>query len=133
MLVLDENIHDHRIRDAIARWYQGPVLSIRDLRPDTVIKDDAIPTLLQQAAQPTFVTINAEDFWLRARPSPHYCILALQLPKERSLEIPQVIRSVLRMDALSSKPARMGKIVRWTPTLVEYYESNRQIQQIILD
>ncbi|MCC7161267.1 MAG: hypothetical protein IT331_02140 [Anaerolineae bacterium] len=130
MIVLDENLQDRRIRDAIAQWYQGQVVSIRELRPGTVIKDDAIPSLLQRADQATFITINADDFWLRVQPSQRFCILVFDLPKERSLEIPQLARAVLQNDLLKSKAARMGKIIRWSPTLIEYYESNRRIQQM---
>ena len=65
MIIVDEQIHGERIRSAIAAWYSGQVESITSLRPNTVIKDDAIPTLLKQVRQPTFITINADDFWRR--------------------------------------------------------------------
>ena len=47
MIVLDEQLLGRDIENQIAHWYQGAVCFIIDLRPDTVIKDDAIPRLLQ--------------------------------------------------------------------------------------
>jgi hypothetical protein len=130
MIILDENLQDRRIREAIARWYPGQVLFIRNLRPGTIIKDDAVSSLLQQAAEPTFVTINTDDFWLNTRPSRHYCILTFELPKERSLEIPRLTRLVLQFDLFKAKATRMGKVIRWTPTRIEYYEADRRVIQI---
>lgn len=92
MIVLDENLKDNRIRIAIAQWYQGQALFIRDLRPNTIIKDEAIPSLLQRVNEPTFVTINVSDFWIQTTPSSHFCIIAFEIPKERSLEIPRLLR-----------------------------------------
>jgi hypothetical protein len=43
------------------------VLFITDLRPGTVIKDDAIPLLLRQQYQATFVSINETDFRQKVR------------------------------------------------------------------
>ena len=36
---------------------------ITELRPSTVIKDDAIPSILRLERDATFVTINESDFW----------------------------------------------------------------------
>jgi predicted GTPase len=47
----------------ISRWYRGSVIIIKQLRPGTVIKDEAIPALLRRAKQPTFVTINHTDLY----------------------------------------------------------------------
>src|SRR5262249_52352740 len=67
MIVLDEQLLGRGIERNIARWYRGSVQFIIDLRPDTVIKDDAIPTLLRQQPQPIFVTINERFLAVRAR------------------------------------------------------------------
>jgi hypothetical protein len=48
MIVFDENIHQESLMKDVARWYRGKVLSIRDLRPGTFIKDEDIPHLLQR-------------------------------------------------------------------------------------
>ena len=52
----------YQIELEIARWYRGAVQFIIDLRPNTIIKDDAIPELLRQSGQPMFATINERDF-----------------------------------------------------------------------
>ncbi|HLK55885.1 MAG TPA: hypothetical protein VKU00_04960 [Chthonomonadaceae bacterium] len=58
MIVLDEQLLGRGLETAIARWYPGTVRFITDLRPGTVIKDDAILMLLSREAEPTFLTIN---------------------------------------------------------------------------
>ncbi len=63
MIVLDEQLLGLNLDQDIASWYAGAVLFITDLRPGTIIKDDAIPALLRRQQQPTFVTINERDFW----------------------------------------------------------------------
>jgi len=63
MIILDEELQGLGLEAAIARWYRGAVLVVTQLRPGSVIKDEAIPTLLRQVKQPTFVTINHADFW----------------------------------------------------------------------
>lgn len=130
MIVLDENLQDRRIIESFARWYPGQVVCIRDLRPKTIIKDEAVTALLQRANEPTFITINTTDFWLKAQGSNSYCILTLDLAKERSLEISGLVRDLFRRDEFKTKSARMGKVIRWTPTRVEYYDSNRRVISI---
>lgn len=58
MIVVDENLSDALILDAIAKGYSGQVLTVIDLRPRSIIKDDAISTLLLKTDQPTVVTIS---------------------------------------------------------------------------
>jgi hypothetical protein len=42
MIVLDENIARQSVLAGL-QWYEGKVVSIKTLRPNTVIKDEAIP------------------------------------------------------------------------------------------
>jgi len=65
MIIVDENLNDHRLMAAIAVWFPGQVISITSLRLGSKVLDEAIPTLLHNAVQPTFVTINVSDFWKR--------------------------------------------------------------------
>jgi hypothetical protein len=65
MIVFDENMHQRIIMDAVAAWYRGRVISVTVRRPPTLIKDEAIPTLLRSAQRPTFITTNVDDFWQR--------------------------------------------------------------------
>ncbi|OQY96724.1 MAG: hypothetical protein B6D41_04825 [Chloroflexi bacterium UTCFX4] len=127
MIILDENLQDRLIREEIARWYPGQVISITKLRPQSSIKDEAIPALLRRTNEPTFVTINTNDFWNKIRASAAYCIIAIEIPKERSLEIPRLLREIFQLETFKTKAARMGKVIHWTPTRIEYYEENRRI------
>lgn len=61
MIVLDENLSDYYLLNQIKQWYPGKVIQVSTLRPQTIIKDEVIPTLLHQLASPTFITINTND------------------------------------------------------------------------
>ncbi len=132
MIILDENIHDQRIQSGIVEWYPGPVVSIRTLRPNSVIKDDAIPTLLRQASQPTFLTINAQDFWKRIEPHRRFAIVNMELTPAQIYEIPNLLQRLFRLDEFKTKSARMGKIIRLNHKRVEYYETRQQTRRIRL-
>jgi hypothetical protein len=130
MIVIDENIRAKDVIAEIARWYQGQVLSITDLRLGTIIKDDAVPKLLQAVRFPTFITTNVSDFWHIVEPHPSFCILCFVFPKERLLDIPPMIRIVFRMPEFKTKAERMGKIARITDQQIVYYSRDRQIKRI---
>ena len=121
MIVLDEQLLGRNIEKQIARWYQGAVCFITDLRPDTVIKDDAIPRLLQQENQPTFVTINESDFWRRMAISGQFCVVCFALPDSRAREIPQRLRRLFDNPPFDTKQKRMGKMIRVAEKEVSYY------------
>lgn len=127
MIVLDENIHDARILDSVSRWYRGQVLSIVELRPQTIIKDDAISGLLLQVQSPTFVTINVGDFWRTIAPHPRYCIVTIALPQQMALQVPELLRRLLRQNSFRTKAQRMGYIFRVTPENFAYYTHNLSI------
>ena len=65
MIVFDENMHQRSSMDTVAAWYRDRVVSVTTLHLGTIIKDEAIPTLLRRAQRPTFVTTNIDDFWQR--------------------------------------------------------------------
>src|SRR5436853_5637622 len=111
MIVLDEQLLGRDLDAALARWYRGPVLFITDLRPGTVIKDDAIPVLLRHQNQATFITINETDFWQKVAIDAHFCVVCFALPDSQAREIPKLLRTVLRLPALQIKERRMGKVV----------------------
>jgi hypothetical protein len=83
MILLDENVHQQSIRACIAAWYRGQVRSITTLRPNTRIKDEAIPMVLRRVRQPTFVTTNVADIWRRIPAHPRYSFVCVALPNER--------------------------------------------------
>lgn len=49
-------------------------------RPQTIIKDDAVPELLRQQHHPTFVTTNERDFWQKVAIDHRYCVVCFVLP-----------------------------------------------------
>lgn len=79
MIVLDEQLLGYGLQANLSRWYRGTVTDITQLRPGTVIEDDAIPLLLRAVRQPTFVTINVEDFWCRLPADPRSASHAFRL------------------------------------------------------
>ncbi len=131
MLVVDENLHDQRLMNAMATWYPGQVVSVTALRPHTVVKDDAIPFLLSQVPQPTFVTINVTDFWRKVEANTDYCIVAVSLPKERVREVPALLQRLVNHPEFKTKALRMGKIIRLTPNRIEYYRSGEPIRTLL--
>ncbi len=119
MIVFDENIFDQVIIDDLNRWHKGKICSIKDLRLRTLIKDDAVPLLLQTVKHATFLTTNVSDFWGKMPAHPAYCIICFGLPNERIVEIPRLLRLVLRFAEFKTKAARMGKVI-----LVKHYRIN---------
>ncbi len=121
MIVLDEQLLGRDVDIKIAQWYRGAVCFIIDLRPNTVIKDDAIPVLLQQQNEPTFVTINEQDFWRKVAINNKFCVVCFALPDSRVNEIPARLRSLFRQSLFKSKRARVGKVIRVTDHTISYY------------
>jgi len=134
MIVLDEQLLGRNIERDIAKWYRGAIHFIIDLRPNTVIKDDAIPELLRQQTQPTFVTINGRDFWRRVTIDQRYCVVCFTLSDARVREIPQALRLLLRRPEFRTKAQRVGKVIRVTNEEIHYYTVNeRQVRTIRLE
>ena len=104
MIVVDENLHDQRIMSAIAAWYSGRVVSITSLRPQSVIKDDSITTLLHRIHQPTSVTINVADFWKKVEPHQNYCFVSLLSRKNAPPKFP--LSFTVSFSLPSSEPKR---------------------------
>ena len=96
MIVLDEQLLGRNLETEIGRWYRGTVRFIIDLRPNTVIKDDAIAGILQQQRQPTFVTINEQDFWRKIGIDHRFCVVCFTLSDARAGEIPEGLRDLHR-------------------------------------
>jgi len=122
MIVFDENIHQRRIMDAVAAWYRGRVISVTVLRPDTIIKDEAIPTLLRRALYPTFFTTNFNYFWQRVPAHTLYGIVCIVLPDERLQETSSLLRQLFSLPDFKTKARRMGKVVRVSRGQLESYD-----------
>lgn len=131
MIVLDEQLLGRELENQIARWYQGAVCFITDLRPNTVIKDDAIPRLLQQENQPVFVTINESDFWRKIAVNNQFCVVCVALPDSRAREIPQRLRLLFDNPLFDTKQKRMGKVIRVAEKEVSYYSSGDRTIRLI--
>ena len=133
MIILDEQLLGRGIEPDIAQWYRGTVQFLTDLRPHTIIKDDAIPALLRQQPQPTFVTINERDFWHKVAIDHRYCVVCFAWSDARVRDIPRTLRSLLRHAAFRTKAQRMGKVIRVTNEDIRYYTfDDRQVKTIPL-
>ena len=124
MIVLDEQLLGHTIEITLARWYPGRVCFINDLRPDSVIKDESIATLLQRAPQCTFVTINETDFWRQVAVTNAFCIVCAAVPTKRKAEVAVLVRRLLRHPQFRTKKQRMGRVVRITAEGAFYYTAD---------
>lgn len=131
MIVLDEQLLGRGIASEIARWYRGRVIYITELRPGSVIKDDAIPGLLRELNGATFVTINVRDFWRKMTADKAYCVVCFGFSDSQAVKIPQALRDLFRLPGFATKQKRMGKVVRRTETKTSYYSSTRsQIENL---
>ena len=123
MVVLDEQMKNLGLAEQFSSWHRGSIIDITALRPGTVIKDDVIPVLLRRVQSPTFVTINATDFWQRVQADRHFCMICVPLPDDRVNEISELLRRLFRFAEFSSRRARCGKIVLLSHTQVKYYQT----------
>lgn len=122
MIVLDEQLSDPELRDAITAWAGSRVCNITDLRPNSLIGDDAIPRLLRTQRRPTFVTINWTDFWLVAPADRRYCIACFAFPQHSRHEVPSALRRLLSFREFRDAGARMGKVALVRSSQVHYYQ-----------
>lgn len=121
MIVLDEQLLSYGLRQQLAQWYRGAVIDITQLRPATVIRDEAIPMLLRSARRPTFVTINVADFWQRVTPETRFCIVCVAVPHTRALEVSTLVRRLFAIAAFRTQNQRLGTMVRVSQRQVQYY------------
>ena len=125
MIVLDEQLLGRGIDEEIARWYRGSVVFVRDLRPKTLVKDDAIPQLLGKQRKPTFVTINAVDFWRKASADKRFSIVCFPFKDRAVPEIPLLLRRLFSYEDFRTKAQRAGHVFRVTlQRRVRFYRWN---------
>ena len=131
MIVLDEQLLGRGIESALSSWYPGSVVFITDLRPGTVIKDEAIPMLLTQANEPTFVTINTIDFWQKVAPSRSFCLICVAVPDSQAGLVPELVRRLLRQREFRTRSSRLGKVFRLTlSSAFVYSEGDGAIREL---
>lgn len=121
MIVLDEQLLGRQIDRDVKKWYQGRVCFITDLRPGTVIKDEAIPGLLRQHPDSLFATINERDFWRRSPADPRYCVACLVLSDAHARVVPSLLRRLLGHSLFRTAALRSGKVLRVTRGEVSFY------------
>lgn len=123
MIVLDEQLLGHGIEVSIAAWYPGAILYINHLRPNTIIKDDAIPMLLGQQVQPVFVTINETDFWRKTAVTAQFSVVCIAVPDSRAKQIPTLLQRLLQHRDFRTKAQRSGHVFRLTNETALYYSA----------
>ena len=122
MIVLDDQLSAPYLKSEIEKWYAGRVIVLGSLRPHRIIKDDNIPALLQELKQPTFITINYNDFWRKIAAHRSYCVICFNLSRARAREIPGSLRTILNQPEWSAKRKRMGKVISVSRGKLRYYE-----------
>src|SRR5688572_29026782 len=131
MIVLDEQLQGLGLEEEISRWYRGSVFLIQSLRPDTVIKDEAIPALLRKAKKPTFITINHSDFWRKRPANQSYCIVCVKLSAEDYQELPLLLRRLFQFPEFRTKKSRMGKVASVSRRFIQFYDSHENVLHIL--
>jgi hypothetical protein len=131
MIVLDEQLLSYGLQASIARCYCGTVTDITQLRPNTVILDEAILMLLRAVSRPTFVTINVADFWRRLAPDHRFCIVCCTIPHTRAQEVPELLRRVLALEPFRTRSRRLSKIVRVSRQHVQYYTTETRTIHLV--
>jgi hypothetical protein len=134
MIVLDEQLLGRGLEEPIAAWYPGKVVFIKSLRPGTVIHDEAIPMLLAQESEPTFVTINESDFWQVFDADIRYCAVCFAASSSQAKLIPVLLQRLFRHSLFDTKAKRMGSVIRVTASgLVQYYDVKNRTARPISD
>lgn len=131
MIVLDEQLLGRNLERLIGAWYPGSVRFITELRPGTVIKDDAIPSLLRAENDATFVTINESDFWEVVGITPDFCMICFALPDSQVLLVPDLLLQVLQHPRFSTKALRMACVIRVSVNTLVYYTSSQRTPQAL--
>lgn len=130
MIVLDEQIYSAAIAAEIARWYPGKIISLKELRPESLVKDDAVDILLRAVPSPTFATINITDFWKQMKADARFCIVCVELPQSRTRELAQLLRRFLSRPEFNTKKKRMDVVALLRPTRIEFYRVNQKIETL---
>jgi hypothetical protein len=115
VIVLDEQLLGRDLDISIKEWYQGKVIFINDLRPNTTVKDDVIPQLLQATKKhPVFVTINVKDFWPKVAINSHFCVVCFKISDKQVSIIPKLLKFLFQGLTFSKKKHRAGHVFRIT-------------------
>lgn len=138
MIVLDEQMSNRRVLNAIGKWYRGKVLFAKDLRPGSIIKDDSIPQLLRQKkSKPAFVTINVSHFWRKAPTDQRFCVVCLDISDffiRNMAPVLKLLNWLFSHPDFSKKKQRAGHVFRITADgLVQFYShDDNRIRSLVL-
>ena len=124
MIALGEQLICRGIESAVAEWYPGPVRLIHELRPGSVVRDDAVPFVLNRQNRRTFVTINESDFWCRLAITRAFGVVCVGLSDPRATEVQNLRRALFRRSGFRTKAQRMGKVVRISVGGIMYYSAD---------
>ena len=117
--ILDDQLAPDQVEIPLRRWLK--VAYLRDARPNEVIKDDRVETILHALRQPTFITID-RDFWSTDLRHPRYCVLYFALREDEQRALPELLRRLLRLPEFRTCAARMGKVARVSRERVQYWQ-----------
>lgn len=117
--ILDDQLDVVAVLPRLRRWLS--CMRLQELRPGQHILDDRVPEILLSCRFPTFVTIDA-GFWKRSLCYSGYCIVFVDLDYRRQIEIPGLLRKLLRHPKLKSRAQRMGKVIRLRSSGLSYWE-----------
>jgi hypothetical protein len=131
MIVVDEQLLGYGLPETIQKWYPGKVTDIRQLRPGSIIKDDAVPSLLRLVREPTFVTINVADFWRKMRPDRNFMIACFAFLQSEAYKVSDILKRLLAVEPFQTKKKRMGKIVHVTEHEIRYYSVESWAVEVI--
>ena len=92
-----------------------------------VVKDDSIPELLLNQNYPTFLTLNEKDFWGKIEAHSKYCVMCFNWDDSRIREMPDILRSLFKMDDFKTIAARMGKVIRVSDIGIRFYVTSDKI------
>lgn len=120
MFVVDAAFSDKIVLEPLQNWKR--TISIRNLRPNEVIKDDRIPTLLRELNQPTFLTFDESGFWKRRLCDPRYSIVCFAINKNQQELVVNLLRKLLKRPEFKTQKNRMGKVVRVSQANIKYYK-----------
>ena len=126
MIILDEHLKGIGLETAVSRWYRGRVIFVDHLRRITVIKDEAIPSLLRGVKHPTFVTMNYTDFWRRVQADTSYCIVCARFGIELAGDLSVWLRGLFALPPFKSKDRRMGSVVLFDRRRLQYYRAEER-------
>jgi len=124
MIILDEQLADQQIVQALSRWYQGDVIPLSGPKGSSAgLSDELIPRLLLRRKHPMFVTINTKDFWLRVDGHEKYAIICLPMAQDQQVatRVPELVRRFLKHPQFVGKKNRCGRVFRVSDNDIRYY------------